>query len=242
MTRRTAIALSAASLILPREANPQSAAERDGGPRTGDTQKPGTMPLLCAYSNNLARVPYAELGLIAQQIGYDGVDLTVMTGGHVSPQITNVDLVRAIESVRGANLEVPLISTQITTVNDPTAYPILAITGHTQVHMYRTGFWEYGTIPPRIRLGEVNREITSLLTLGQRTEMTAVIPNRAGRYVGAALWDMELAIAGMAPRWIGYSFNPAQATATGAEGGWETTLEIILPRVKAVAILFAVQP
>ena len=57
-----------------------------------------------------------------------------MDGGHVNPHITNVDLVRAIESVRGANLEVPMISTTLTTVSDQTAYPIIAITGHTDVH------------------------------------------------------------------------------------------------------------
>ena len=88
-------------------------------------------------------MPYPELGTIARQIGYDGVDVTVMEGGHVNPRITNVDLVRAFESVRGAGLEVPMITTTITSINDQTSYAILAITGHTQVHLYRLGFWPY---------------------------------------------------------------------------------------------------
>ena len=145
MTRRHAIAALGASVLAAREALPQAAAEKDGGPKAGIALSPRTAPMVCAFSQNLVKVPYPELGLVAQQIGYDGVDLTVMDGGHVNPHITNVDLVRAIESVRGAGVEVPLITTTLTTVADLTTYPILAIAGHTQVHLYRMGFWPYAT-------------------------------------------------------------------------------------------------
>jgi sugar phosphate isomerase/epimerase len=195
--------------------------------------------MICAYSNNLIKVDYAELGNIAQQIGYEGVDLTVMQGGHVNPQITNVDLVRAIESVRGPGLEVPLISTNITNVGDFTAYPILAITGHTQVHMYRTGYWPWGTAPngPNIsgRLAQVRNDILNLLPLGERSGMMALIPNRAG-FVGEAVWDMQTIIGDIDPQWVGYSFDPSHATAEGGAGGWEIALRLALPRLKAVAV------
>ena len=135
MTRRRAMAALGASALLAREARPQAAAEKDGGPKAGVAQGPRTTPVICAFSQNLIKVPYPELGLIAQQIGYDGVDLTVMDGGHVNPHVTNVDMVRAIESVRGAGLEVPIITTTLTGTTDPTVYGILAITGHTQVHL-----------------------------------------------------------------------------------------------------------
>src|SRR4051812_40214039 len=102
MTRRNAIAALGASAGFARNALPQAAAEKDGGPKAGVSTAQRTTPLVCAFSQNLIKVPYAELGSIAQQIGYDGVDLTVMDGGHVDPRITNVDLVRAFESIRGA--------------------------------------------------------------------------------------------------------------------------------------------
>jgi hypothetical protein len=97
VTRRQAMAALGASALSAREARPQAAAEKNGGPKAGVAQAPRTTPLICAFSQNLVKVPYSELGLVAQQIGYDGVDLTVMDGGHVNPHITNVDLVRAIE-------------------------------------------------------------------------------------------------------------------------------------------------
>jgi sugar phosphate isomerase/epimerase len=230
MTRRTAIALGAAGLLA-RPAFPQAASEKSGGPKSGADPAVRNRPMVCAYSNNLAKVPYAELGVIAEQIGYDGVDLTVMDGGHVNPRITNVDLVRAIESVRGAGLEVPMISTNITSVGDPTAYPILAITGHTQVHFYRTGFWPWGFMPDmQRRTAEIRSDLMSLVAVGKQYEMVAMIPNRAGGYFGEAVWDANTAITGIDPALIGYYFDPSQTQA------WEAALMLARPRLKAVAV------
>ena len=124
------------------------------------------------------------------------------TGGHVNPQIANVDLVRAIESVRGPGLEVPLISTNITSIGDYTAYPVLAITGHTQVHMYRTGYWQWGANPVvSARLGQVRNDLQNLIALGQRCNMMALVPNRAG-FVGEAVWDTESIVNDLDPAWV----------------------------------------
>lgn len=241
MTRRAAIAALGAA-ALAREARPQAAAEKDGGPKAGVVLPPRATPMICGYSQNMAQIPYPELGVIARQIGYEGIDLTVMQGGHVNPFITNVDLVRAVESVRGPGLEVPMISTNLTSIGDATAYAILAITGHTQVHLYRMGFWPYQfgrnvtpTDIPR-RLAQVRSDINGLVAYGQRTEMTAMFPNRAGAFVGEAVWDAQTVIGDMDPRWIGYYFDPSQATAEGAVGGWEIALRLALPRLKAVAV------
>jgi L-ribulose-5-phosphate 3-epimerase len=242
VTRRRAIAALGAGAALARKAQPQAAAEKDDGPKAGVLQAPRAMPMICGFSQNMAKVPYPALGMIAQQIGYDGVDLTVMEGGHVNPRITNVDLVRAIESVRGPGLEVPMITTTLTTINEPTAYAILAITGHTQVHLYRLGFWPYGlnrtpaaSDIPR-RLAQVRNDLAGLIAYGQRAEMVAMFPNRAGAYVGEALWDAQSIIGDMDPQWIGYYFDPSQATAEGGVSGWEIALRLALPRLKAVAV------
>jgi len=241
MTRREVIAALSGAALSAHSALPQAAAERDGGPKAGAAPSVRSIPLVCAFSQNLIKVEYAQLGMIAQQIGYDGVDLTVMDGGHVDPHITNVHLVRAIESVRGAGLEVPLITTTITSTADQTAYPILAITGHTQVHLYRTGFWPWTTAPNAPldvtrRLQQVRAELTTLTALGRQYQMVAAIPNRAGSFVGEALWDMQTIINDMDPQWLGYYFDPSQAVAEGGVAGWEIALHLALPRLKAVAV------
>ncbi|HVW85647.1 MAG TPA: TIM barrel protein [Bryobacteraceae bacterium] len=239
MNRRTAIgALGAAATVVTRvrAQQPGEPAAPDS-PRFGLSAPKRTAPMLCAYSRNMARIPYAELGLIAQQIGYEGIDLTVMIGGHVDPRVTNVDLVRAFESIRGAGLEVPMISTAITSALDPTAYPVLYLTGHSQIPLFRMGLWQYrdsGDI--RQRLSQCRREMTQIVNLGQRCGITAMIPNRAGEYVGEAVWDSQSILQSIDPRWAGYIFDPAEATAEGGLGGWETALRLALPRLKALSL------
>lgn len=212
------------------------AQQPDQAPRFGRAAPQRTTPLLCGYSQNLVRVPYPQLGEIAAQIGYDGLDLTVMIGGHVDPRITNVDLVRAFEAVRGAGLEVPMISTNITTAADPTCYPVLYLTGHSQVPLVRLGYWQYGSAPQQIRLAQVRQELAQVLSLAQRCEIVALFPNRAGGFVGQSVWDAQEIIGGMDPRLVGYCFDPAEATAEGGLGGWEAALRLALPRLKAVSL------
>jgi L-ribulose-5-phosphate 3-epimerase len=242
VTRRRALVTLGAIAGLARDSRPQAAAEKDGGPKAGIVQGPRTAPMICGYSGNLANVPYPQLGLVAQQIGYEGVDLTVMEGGHVNPRIANVDLVRAIESVRGPGLEVPMISTNVTTMNDPNAYGVMAITGHTQVHLFRLGYWPYGLTGAGAsgdiarRLAQVRNDLANVVAYGQRTEMIAMFPNRAGAYVGESIWDAQSVIGDMDPQWIGYQFDPSQATAEGGVAGWEIALRLALPRLRAIAV------
>ena len=234
MTRRQAVGVLGGAALMAHGVAGQQAAEKDGGAKAGVVKGPRTTPLVCGYSGNLAKVFYPQLGLIAQQIGYDGVDLTVMEGGHVNPHVTNVDLVRAIESVRGAGLEVPMIATTLTSLRDPTAYPILAIAGHTDVHLFRTGYWPWGPVNPLRRVNEIRNELASLVQVGRQYQIAAMIPNRAagyaGTYAGEAVWDMQPIIGDMDPVWAGYYFDPSQTQ------GWEAALRLALLRLKAVAV------
>lgn len=230
MTRRTALAtLGAASLA--------AAQDTDLKPKFGYSAPRRTTPMLCMFSGNMAAVPYYEIGGLAQQIGFEGIDLTVLIGGHVDPRVTNVDLVRAFESIRAADLEVAMITTSITTPMDPTCYPVLYLTGHSQVQLFRLGLWPYDpSTDIRQRILQVRRDLMQVVALGQRCEICALFPNHSGTFVGEATWDADSIIADIDPRWAAHMFDPAEATIEGGLGGWETALRLALPRLKAVSL------
>jgi L-ribulose-5-phosphate 3-epimerase len=196
-----------------------------------------TSPLICVYSGNLAKVPYAMLGDIAGQIGYEGVDLTVFPGGHVNPFIANVDMVRAVEAVRASNLEVPMISTELTSMNNPAAYAVLALAYQGAVKMFRTGYWPV-TAPAlrQQRLAEARRDLVGLVMLGRRCNMEAMIPNRYGAYLGHSVSEAQALIGDMDPRWTGFYFDVAAALADAGPDAWPAAMKAALPRAKAVAI------
>jgi sugar phosphate isomerase/epimerase len=86
------------------------------------------------------------------------------------------------------------------------------------------------------RMAQVRGDLMSLLALGRNYQMTAMFPNHAGGFVGEALWDAQAIIGDMDTQWIGYYYDPSQATAEGGVSGWEIALRLALPRLKAVAV------
>lgn len=170
-----------------------------------------TGPLICLYSRLLPDIEYFDLGPILQGMGFDGCDLSVQQGGTVEPFKISVDLVRAIESLEGRALEVPVITTTFISGTDPWARNVIYITGGTGVPFFRGGFWRF----PGARLVEMKSQIGGLAALGRAYKMGMGVPNTAG----------EAVMADLDPNWVGYDFDPSQATP-------DLPLEKAMPRVK----------
>lgn len=199
--------------------------------------KPRTAPPVCLYSKHLVKVEYDELGKVLRDLGFDGCDLSVQPGGHVIPEQAPADLMRAVEAITGVGLDVPMITTSLTSPADPAARSVLGIAGFMGVTLYRPGTWKYnGASDIEGRLGEVQREIAGLAAVGRAYGMAMGIQNVAGDNVGASVWDTNAIIRGMDPRWVGYDFDPGYATAEGGVGGWSVALRLALPRLKMVAL------
>jgi hypothetical protein len=80
---------------------------------------------ICVFSKHLQWADVKEAAAIARDIGFDGLDLTVRAAGHVLPERVESDLPEAVESIRRAGLEVPMITTDILSVATPHAEAIL---------------------------------------------------------------------------------------------------------------------
>jgi L-ribulose-5-phosphate 3-epimerase len=201
-----------------------------------DEPKPRVTPPLCLNSQIVIKIEYADLGPVLRGFGFDGCDLTVRAGGHVAPDQASLDLVRAAESIRGAGVDVPVITTALTSAQDPTAREVLGIGGIVKIPLFRAGYWKYGNGDLMARLIEVRRDIAGLAALGRAAGMSMAIQNRAGDSVGAAVWDTDAMIRGMDPQAVGFDFDAGSANAEGGAGGWEIALRLALPRLKMVTV------
>ncbi len=205
--------------------------------KPGGAAKPRTKPPVCLYSKQLVKVEYDELGKVLRDLGFDGCDLSVEPGGHVLPEQAQADLMRAVEAVTGVGIDVPMITTSITSPADPHLTLVLAIAGFMGVPLFRPGVWKYGGASEiEARLAEVQRDIAGLAAVGRGYGVAMGIRNVAGDNVGAAVWDTNFIIRGMDPRWVGYDFDPGAATAEGGAGGWWVALRLALPRLKMVTL------
>jgi hypothetical protein len=93
-----------------------------------------------------------ELARSAKRAGFGGIDLTVRKGGHVLPQRAAEDLPKAVSTIRGEGLEVPMITTELVTADDPTAVPILSTAGKLSIPFVKPGYYHYKFIDVRKEL------------------------------------------------------------------------------------------
>ncbi len=187
-------------------------------PLFGQTAKP-KRPTVCVLSSALTGVWYAEIGEIVKQLGFDGVDITMMRGGMVEPQLAPVDEVRALESIHGAGLAAPIVTTALRTPADPWCRTLLALAGRTGV-----GLAKIGPAP--------RRETTGLAYVGREYSIAVLV--QAGGAGQMTLADARTMLADIDPVWSGICLH-ARVFAPGSEVS-DDDVRDAMPQVKAVTI------
>ena len=187
----------------------------------------------CFFSKHLPELKYAELAKWLQEAGFDGADLTVRAGGHVLPERAAEDLPRAVEAIRSRGLEVPMITTELTSAADPNARLILSTAARLKIPFFKLGYWRYGTNPV-VDVQKAASEARGLVELAREYGIVAGFHNHP-RNVGLAGWDGRQVVEGLDPKWVGYYYDPSNATEEGAVMGWEVMLRLELARLKMAA-------
>lgn len=190
---------------------------------------------LCFFSKPLPDMDWRRLAQSVKRVGFDGVDLTVRPGGHVRPERAAEDLPKAVAIIREEGLEVPMITTALVSADDPTARPILSTAGKLGIQYYKPGYYLYDLIDVRKELAKAGEEFRRLAELGKQYGMQVGYHNHE-EYVGAPVWDMATVIEPLDPKWVGYYFDPRHAVAEGGVGGWKIATNLVLPRLKMVAV------
>ncbi len=194
-------------------------------------------PTLCAFSKHLAHFPdYQELAKKTRELGFEGVDLTVREKGHVLPERAAADLPSAVSAIQAQSLQVPMITTNLRSAQEPAARPILQTASRLGVPFYKLGYFNYRNREIEPVLAETKQAMQGLVALGREHNIVAGFHNHSGDYVGTSVWDIRDIISNLDPRWIGYYFDPCHATAEGGVAGWHIALRLAAPRLKMVAI------
>ena len=177
----------------------------------------------CIFSKHLQWLDYQEMARTAREIGFDGIDLTVRPRGHVLPERVREDLPRAVQAIKAAGLEVPMIATAITDPADPLTESILSTASQAGIRYYRMGYYRYDNSKTvRQILSEAKAKLRDLVDMNKHFNVVGTYQNHAGaRYVGAPLWDLDILFKDLDTRWIGCQFDIRHAT---VEGGtvWPT--------------------
>lgn len=196
----------------------------------------GNAPYICIFSKHLQWLNYHDMAVLAADIGFTGIDLTVRKGGHVLPENVKRDLPMAVAQIRDAGLEVPMITTGITRADDPLTRDILETAGKLGIGKYRPGWYRYQKdMKVSDSLAHARTQLAQLQIINESNNIAASYQNHSGRYVGGSGWDLFEIIQDLDPRWVGVQFDIRHAVVEGPET-WPMVLEILAPWINTVDI------
>jgi L-ribulose-5-phosphate 3-epimerase len=191
---------------------------------------------ICVFSKHLHWLPVSEIGRVAADLGFDGIDLTVRSGGHVEPERAVTDLPKAVEMIRKAGLDVPMIVTDIINADDPLTEPLLKTAGQMGIKYYRTAYLKYDPkLDVLTNLARFAPQMQRLADLNQKYGIQGAYQNHAGTNVGAAVWDLHLLLKDIDPRWLGCQYDIKHAVAEGGMS-WVNGLDMLQARIGCVDI------
>ena len=229
LTRRQAVEAMTAMVSMAARATAQS--------RGPGAMLPRVTPAVCLYSRVLIEIGQVDLPMVIGGLGFDGVDLSVEPGGHVPPEKAGNFLMPALEGFTGRGIDVPMISTALTSLEDKDAENVLGLAAYIKVPFFRPGHWKFSGSPAiEMQLPLVQRQIAGLAQLARATNMVMGIHNFVDGAEGAAVPDIARVIRPIDPHLVGYCFDASYATAQGGDNGFAAALELALPRLKMVAV------
>ncbi|HEV2273313.1 MAG TPA: TIM barrel protein [Acidobacteriaceae bacterium] len=230
MSRRTLLLAAAmASAFQSLASDSVEAAPRAGSP---DKLK------ICVFSKHLQWADVKEASAVAKEIGYDGIDLTVRAGGHVEPERVETDLPIAVETIRKAGLEVPMITTDITPATSAKADVVLKAAGRLGIHHYRWGELRYRPGQDIAeQLVDLEPKMRSLAELNQRHQVCGMYHTHSGPgLIGGPIWDLWLMFRELDPRWMGINYDIGHATVEGGYGGWLASSRLVKDYMRGIAL------
>ncbi len=187
---------------------------------------------LIMFSKMLQEFDVSRAGDIIKELGFDGVDLTCRPGGHVLPENAQRDLPQAITILRDKGLSVPMLTTAITSADEPHAEDIFRIASEYGVPALKLGYErykEFGTL--RQRMDEVKRKLAGLAKLAERYGVSANIHIHSGPFLSAEPAIVYLLIKDFDPKQIGAYLDPGHMYLEGGLMGWQMGIDILGPWV-----------
>ncbi len=194
------------------------------------------LPNFHLFSKVLQFLDYSELADIAAALGFDGLDLTVRSGGHVDPENFERDLPALISAMNAAGLSCEMMVTNIVSTENRRDFDLLALARSLGVKSYRMGGLRYDeSIHPTKSVEQYRRQMAALAEWNREIGITGMYQNHSGAArFGAAIWDLYLVLKDLDPNNIGCQFDVRHAT---TDGGlmWPDSFRLMKPHIRSLA-------
>ena len=161
------------------------------------------------------KLNFEDAAALTAEAGMDGIDCPVRPGGEILPERAAEQMPQYAEALKKRGLQMPLLTTGITSVASPHTEEILRTAKQLGVKYYRLGFTnKQADVPPGKQVSEVRAKLKDLVPLNKELGLGAVLENHSssGRgLIGGDLTEMYEVVQGFDPGQIGVAFDVGHA-------------------------------
>lgn len=196
---------------------------------------------LMMFSKLLQPYPLNKTAQLVKEMGFDGLDLTVRTGGYVEPKNVVEGLPQAVEVCARHGLEIPMLTTEILSADHEYAEEILATAAQCGIPWLKLGYWEYerfGELEQEIRVAR--QKLVDLEALAREHGVWAGVHIHSGDCLSAVAAHVYAILQGRDAQYVGAYIDPGHMVVEGARSGWKMGIDLLAPYVRLVAVKDAV--
>ena len=161
------------------------------------------------------KLSFDDAAALTAEAGIDGIDCPVRPGGEILPEHVVRQLPQYTAALQKRGLQLPFLTTAITSVASPSTEDILRTAKKLGVQFYRLGFvLRQAHVSADKQVREVRAQLRDLAALNKQVGIGAIFQNHspAGkRYVGGDLADLHAIVKDFDPAQIGVAFDIGHA-------------------------------
>jgi sugar phosphate isomerase/epimerase len=192
---------------------------------------------ICLFIKFVQSLSYDELADTVAEMGADGIEATVRSGGYIPPERAPEELPKLVDALAKRNLKVMMITTDVQDARDANTRPVLQTAAKLDIPMYRMAYYRYDLQRPvNDQLAAIGPRLAKLAALNAELGIQAVYQNHAGaENVGATLWDIYGLMKDIPKEQIALAFDIRHAT---VEAGlsWLTLYNAMRARIATVYV------
>ncbi|MCA9140207.1 MAG: sugar phosphate isomerase/epimerase [Planctomycetales bacterium] len=196
-----------------------------------------TQNTICVFTKPFNSLSFDELAEKISQIGYDGIEAPIRRGGHIEPDKVADELPKLVEALAKRNLQITVMTSDINDADDPLTERVLRTAATLGIKRYRMKYVQYSDdIGVADQIANWHDQFVDLAAMNHDFGITGLYQNHAGaKYMGAAIWDLDQVLDGIAPSDIGMAYDIRHATVEGGTS-WPTTLRMIRDHIDTVYV------
>jgi len=189
------------------------------------------------FTKHLQAYPIAQAADAVKGLGLDGLDLTVRPGGHVEPANAEQELPGVFALAKSKGLTVPLLTTAITSADDPYAETLFRLAAELGAPYIKLGYWRYrGFGHMAQQIAEVQRALDGIEKLARRYNVAAAVHTHSGDFMTASGPVVAQLLQDRDPQAVVAYADPRHLFTEGGLAGWKMSLDLLAPRIKLIAV------